>query len=62
MEWFALSEEKIILIGGKRMKNRHADAWDLSIEMPVDPHDPIGSYTGRPTEKWEMPVQDADDL
>ena len=24
--------------------------------------DPMGSYTGRPTEKWEMPVQDADDL
>lgn len=24
--------------------------------------DPMGSYTGRPTEKWEQPVQDADDL
>ena len=24
--------------------------------------DPMGSYTGRPTEKWELPVQDADDL
>lgn len=24
--------------------------------------DPLGSYTGRPTEKWEQPVQDADDL
>ncbi len=24
--------------------------------------DPQGSYTGRPIEKYEMPVQDADDL
>lgn len=24
--------------------------------------DPLGSYTGRPIEKWEQPVQDADDL
>ena len=24
--------------------------------------DPMGSYTGRPIEKWELPVQDADDL
>ena len=24
--------------------------------------DPMGSYTGRPIEKWEQPVQDADDL
>ena len=24
--------------------------------------DPMGSYTGRPTEAWEQPVQDADDL
>lgn len=24
--------------------------------------DPQGSYTGRPMEKWEIPVQDVDDL
>lgn len=24
--------------------------------------DPMGSYTGRPIEEWEQPVQDADDL
>lgn len=24
--------------------------------------DPQGSYTGRPTEEYEIPVQDADDL
>lgn len=26
------------------------------------PTDPLGSYTGVPKEKWEKPVQDADDL
>lgn len=26
------------------------------------PTDPLGSYTGRPTEGFEKPVQDADDL
>ena len=26
------------------------------------PTDPQGSYTGIPEEKWEQPVQDADDL
>ena len=24
--------------------------------------DPMGSYTGLPIDKWEQPVQDADDL
>ena len=24
--------------------------------------DPLGSYTGRPEELWEVPVQDVDDL
>lgn len=24
--------------------------------------DPLGSYTGRPQDLWEQPVQDADDL
>ena len=24
--------------------------------------DPMGSYTGRPIQQWELPVQDADDL
>ena len=26
------------------------------------PADPLGSYTGRPTDIWDEPVQDADDL
>lgn len=49
------------------MKNRRMDSWDLPMEMPrsmyeSDEYDPMGSYTGRPLEKWELPVQDADDL
>lgn len=30
--------------------------------QPSSPTDPDGSYTGRPTNPWERPVQDADDL
>ena len=28
----------------------------------IFPWDPMGSYTGRPREPYEVPVQDADDL
>ncbi len=31
-------------------------------EMKEDQFDPMGSYTGVPADKLEMPVQDADDL
>ena len=24
--------------------------------------DPLGSYTGRPFDLWDLPIQDADDL
>ena len=29
---------------------------------PLVPLDPLGSYTGRPADPYEKPVQDADDL
>ena len=29
---------------------------------PASPYDPEGSYTGRPLDPSERPVQDADDL
>lgn len=32
------------------------------IHPPASPTDPAGSYTGRPTDLDERPVQDADDL
>lgn len=48
-------------------KERPIQDFDLSkdkkmnmIDMIVT--DPMGGYTGRPLEKWEIPVQDADDL
>ena len=30
--------------------------------QPPSPTDPNGSYTGRPMDKNEIPIQDADDL
>ncbi|MEG0877988.1 MAG: hypothetical protein RSE10_00885 [Oscillospiraceae bacterium] len=32
------------------------------INTPPSKTDPSGSYTGKPTDKNELPVQDADDL
>ncbi len=34
---------------------------DLGIVRPIVT-DPMGSYTGRPADRYETPVQDADDL
>ena len=31
-------------------------------EMPTSATDPQGSWTGRPAEPYDIPVQDADDL
>jgi len=31
-------------------------------KMKGTPTDPLGSYTGRPEDPYEIPVQDADDL
>jgi hypothetical protein len=32
------------------------------IEIPPSPSDPLGSWTGKPANPKEVPVQDADDL
>ena len=32
------------------------------ISMPPSHTDPNGSYTGKPVDRFEVPVQDADDL
>lgn len=52
-----------------RFHNRPAEEYTTHppLEGPMNniglfTTDPQGSYTGRPTEKWEQPVQDADDL
>ena len=37
--------------------------WEGTINsFGLYPTDPMGSYTGRPLDPEEMPVQDADDL
>lgn len=37
-------------------------AVDRILNQPPSKTDPAGSYTGRPAERGETPVQDADDL
>ena len=50
----------------KRRKNGKFTELPLSQTnfgpMKVTLHDPLGSYTGRPVDPMEKPVQDADDL
>ena len=45
--------------------NRKKSAEQIAKEIanqPPSPTDPNGSYTGRPRDERETPVQDADDL
>lgn len=42
----------------KVLGQKVADAMDF----PASNADPMGSYTGKPIDKNEKPVQDADDL
>lgn len=35
---------------------------ERAARAPASPYDPEGSYTGRPLDPSERPVQDADDL
>lgn len=39
-----------------------APAVRAALNARPDPTDPFGSYTGRPRDPEEIPVQDADDL
>lgn len=56
--------------GGERMKKDHKELdWTFAqrgIPIKLDPAlivtDPNGSYTGRPKDPEEKPIQDADDL
>ncbi len=42
--------------------SRVSRAAEKVIAVPPSRSDPQGSYTGRPVEMGEIPVQDADDL
>lgn len=47
------------------MKNKRIEktfALDASNQNPIIQTDPLGSYTGRPSNPNERPIQDADDL
>lgn len=49
----------------KKKKKLHPKAKRLLeslVNTPSSPTDPAGSYTGRPADPHERPVQDADDL
>lgn len=41
----------------KKMRNK-----ETCYSAESDSWDPMGSYTGRPSDPWEEPQQDADDL
>lgn len=47
---------------GDKTGNRAERAAKSFVKKSSIAHDPGGSYTGRPAEKGEKPVQDADDL
>lgn len=44
------------------VKARVKSAAEKMTAVPPSPTDPQGSYTGRPMQMGEKPVQDADDL
>ena len=44
------------------MKHEKTDSSIPYIPLSRDKFDPLGSYTGRPVDIDEIPVQDADDL
>lgn len=47
----------------KRKRREQADAVvDTIVHQPASDTDPQGSWTGRPEDLDEAPVQDADDL
>lgn len=50
----------------KDRENRSIQEVTWPVGPRVDPlvsnTDPQGWYTGRPNDRWELPVQDADDL
>ena len=45
----------------KRKKSAEQIAKEIA-NQPPSPTDPNGSYTGKPVDRGEKPVQDADDL
>lgn len=46
----------------KKKKPKTGDPVQEMVNTPPSFTDPQGSWTGKPDEVWEIPVQDADDL
>lgn len=46
----------------KKRKQKKDETVRQIIAEPPSFTDPQGSWTGKPAEAWETPVQDADDL
>ena len=47
----------------KRKKKEQKEHWEsIFATMDRNYYDPLGSYSGRPVEPQDVPVQDADDL
>lgn len=46
----------------KKLSKKVSSVVDAFVDEDSFKIDPNGSYTGRPLDKYEKPVQDADDL
>ena len=46
----------------KRRNQPQSDAVEQMINEAPSPTDPLGSWTGKPSDEYEVPAQDADDL
>ena len=46
----------------KKQKPQKNETVRKIVNEPPSTTDPQGSWTGKPTEAWETPVQDADNL
>lgn len=46
----------------KKRRQAESDAVEAIINEKPSFTDPQGSWTGKPENAWELPVQDADDL
>ena len=56
------SQQRTAKTGGAAMKKRSRSAVERIVETPPSSTDPQGSWTGKPMDEHDVPVQDADDL
>ena len=56
------SQQRTAKTGGAAMKKRSRSTVERIVETPPSSTDPQGSWTGKPMDEHDVPVQDADDL